>query len=84
MDLSMPGTTVGELLPEIQKAVGFQSKVVLPATHDTGSAFLAVPAQDETAIYLSSGTWSLIGVENKMPVTTEASRIQNFTNEGGA
>ena len=84
VDLSMPGTTVGELLPEIQKAVGFQSKVVLPATHDTGSAFLAVPAQDETAIYLSSGTWSLRGVENKMPVTTEASRIQNFTNEGGA
>lgn len=83
-DLSMPGTTVGELLPEIQKEVGYQSKVVLPATHDTGSAFLAVPAQDETAVYLSSGTWSLIGVENKIPVTTEASRIQNFTNEGGA
>ncbi len=83
-DLSMPGTTVGELLPKIQEEVGFQSKVVLPATHDTGSAFLAVPAQDDTAIYLSSGTWSLIGVENKMPVTTEDSRIQNFTNEGGA
>ncbi len=83
-NLSMPGTTVGELLPEIQDEVGFNSKVVLPATHDTGSAFLAVPAQDDAAVYLSSGTWSLIGVENKVPVTTEASRIQNFTNEGGA
>jgi len=49
-DLSMPGTMVGELLPEIQEEVGFNSKVVLPATHDTGSAFLAVPAQNDTAV----------------------------------
>lgn len=82
--LSMPGTLVGELTPEIQKEVGFNAKVVLPATHDTGSAFLAVPAKDENAVYLSSGTWSLLGVENEEPITTEASRLQNFTNEGGA
>ena len=82
--LSMPGTAVGELLPEIQREVGFNARVVLPATHDTGSAFLAVPARDENAIYLSSGTWSLLGVENETPITTEASRRENFTNEGGA
>ena len=55
-----------------------------PATHDTASAFLAVPAKDDHAVYLSSGTWSLLGVENSEPVTTEESRLQNFTNEGGA
>lgn len=82
--LSMPGETVGELLPDIQEAVGFNARVVLPATHDTGSAFLAVPARDENAVYLSSGTWSLLGVENETPITTEASRRENFTNEGGA
>ncbi len=82
--LSMPGETVGELLPEIQRELGFNAAVVLPATHDTGSAFLAVPAKDDNAVYLSSGTWSLLGVENEAPITTEASRAQNFTNEGGA
>ncbi|MCD8382504.1 MAG: rhamnulokinase [Clostridiales bacterium] len=83
-ELSVPGTVVGELLPEIQAQVGFNATVILPATHDTGSAFLAVPARDENAVYLSSGTWSLLGVENERPITTEASRAQNFTNEGGA
>lgn len=82
--LSMPGTVVGYLTPEVQETVGFNASVILPATHDTGSAFLAVPARDEQAVYLSSGTWSLLGTENEEPVTSEASRIQNFTNEGGA
>ena len=82
--LSMPGTVVGDLTPEIQKIVGFNAAVVLPATHDTGSAFLAVPAKDKNAVYLSSGTWSLLGVENEEPITSEESRLQNFTNEGGA
>ena len=83
-ELSMPGTAVGDLLPEIQKEVGFNSSVILVAAHDTGSAFLAVPAKDDNAVYLSSGTWSLLGVENEMAITTEASRQANFTNEGGA
>ena len=83
-ELSMPGTVVGELTQEMQELVGFNTTVILPATHDTGSAFLAVPARDENAVYLSSGTWSLLGVENEAPITTEASRLQNFTNEGGA
>ena len=77
------GTVLGHLTPEIQKAVGFDAEVILPATHDTGSAFLAVPARDEYAAYLSSGTWSLLGVENKDPITTPASMQANFTNEGG-
>lgn len=83
-ELSMPGTVVGRLAPEIQEILGFNSTVILPATHDTGSAFLAVPAKDENAVYLSSGTWSLLGVENAAPITSEHSRRQNFTNEGGA
>ena len=83
-ELSMPGTVVGNLTEEIQKEVGFDAVVILPATHDTGSAFLAVPARDDNAVYLSSGTWSLLGVENEEPICTEASRRQNFTNEGGA
>ena len=83
-ELSMPGTIVGELTPEMQAEVGFNTTVILPATHDTGSAFLAGPARDENAVYLSSGTWSLMGVENEKPITGEASRRQNFTNEGGA
>lgn len=72
--LSMPGTAVGRLRPEIQKEVGFDAQVVLPATHDTGPAFLAVPARDENAVFLSSGTWSLLGVENRAPLTGEAGR----------
>lgn len=59
-------------------------RVVLPAMHDTGSAYLAVPARDDKAVYLSSGTWSLLGVENEAPILTPESREANFTNEGGA
>ena len=73
--LEMPGATVGEY-----KGV----KVVLPAMHDTGSAYLAVPARDDRAVYLSSGTWSLLGVENEKPITTKVAQLANFTNEGGA
>ena len=83
-ELSMPGDVVGTLKPEIADLIGFTSTVILPATHDTGSAFLAVPAKDDNAAYLSSGTWSLLGMENEVPVTSEASREQNFSNEGGA
>ena len=81
--VSMPGASLGGLSDAVAQLVGFDCQVVLPATHDTGSAFLAVPAQDDDAVYLSSGTWSLLGVENREPITTEASRLQNFTNEGG-
>lgn len=73
--LEMPGTLVGEY-----RGV----KVIQPAMHDTASAYLAVPARDEFAVYLSSGTWSLLGVENQSAITTNAAREANFTNEGGA
>lgn len=82
-ELSLPGTPLGGLLPEIREQAGFDCTVVLPVTHDTGSAFLAVPAESETAAYLSSGTWSLLGVENDRPILTEESRERNFANEGG-
>ena len=83
-ELFMPGTVVGDLLPQIREEVGFNATVMLVAAHDTGSAFLAVPAKDANAVYLSSGTWSLQGVENEKAITTEESRRANFTNEGGA
>lgn len=79
----MPGCSLGHLRPEVARRVGFDSEVVLPATHDTGSAFLAVPARDDHAAFLSSGTWSLLGTELAAPVTTPASAAANFTNEGG-
>ena len=82
--LEMPGTPLGGLTPAVQAEVGFDAQVVLPATHDTGSAFLAVPARDDKAVYISSGTWSLLGVENAEPITTPEAKAANFTNEGGA
>ena len=82
--LEMPGTRLGDLAPAVQAEVGFNAQVVLPATHDTGSAFLAVPARDDQAVYISSGTWSLLGVENAEPITTPEALAANFTNEGGA
>ncbi len=81
--LALPGTVLGGFLPEIRGRLGFDCSVVLPATHDTGSAFLAVPAQGDDSVFLSSGTWSLLGVENPDPLTGEESRKKNFTNEGG-
>jgi len=83
-ELAVSGTVLGNLLPEISKIVGFDAQVMLPATHDTASAFLAVPARDDDAVYLSSGTWSLLGVENAEPITGKESLEMNFTNEGGA
>ena len=83
-ELSVPGTVVGALSTEIEELVGFSSTVILPATHDTGSAFLSVPARDETSVYLSSGTWSLLGVENPEPITSQDAQKANLTNEGGA
>ncbi|CUH94861.1 Rhamnulokinase [Propionispora sp. 2/2-37] len=81
--IHLPKTVVGCLTEEVQKLVGFNTEVVLPATHDTGSAILAVPANDDDYIYLSSGTWSLMGIERRIPDCTEESRVRNFTNEGG-
>ena len=81
--LSLPGTALGGLRPALREELGFDCQVILPASHDTGSAFLAVPAGEGDSVTLSSGTWSLLGVELEQPVTTPESRAANFTNEGG-
>ena len=82
--LSMPGTVLGGFTSAVRSVVGYDAKVVLPACHDTGSAYLAVPARDDKSIYLSSGTWSIIGVESGTAITTPESCAANFSNEGGA
>ena len=79
----MPGTVLGRLRPQVAAEVGFDCDVILPASHDTGSAYMAVPARDDRAAYLSSGTWSLLGTELDGPVVTEKARLAGFTNEGG-
>ncbi|MBQ1312342.1 MAG: rhamnulokinase [Blautia sp.] len=81
--LIMPGTSVGHLTKELQEELGFDLEVVAPATHDTGSAVLAVPANDDDFIYISSGTWSLMGLERKEPDCSRKSCELNLTNEGG-
>lgn len=82
---TMPGTVLGGLREELAASLGFDVTVVLPASHDTGSAVLALPVVGEadSLAYLSSGTWSLMGVERMEPDTTEGSRAANFTHEGG-
>lgn len=81
--VSMPGTLAGHLRKEVQEEVGYNCKVVLPASHDTGSAVLAVPAEGEDVVYISSGTWSLMGVERREPDCSPESMEADFTNEGG-
>ena len=83
--LIQPGETFGNILPDIAAAVGLPSDtpVVAVGSHDTASAVAAVPATDDAFAYISSGTWSLVGLELKHPVLTEASREANFTNERG-
>ena len=77
------GTTLGKILPELRGDLG-AGQVVAPATHDTGSAIVAIPAQRADRWgYISSGTWSLVGVELPQPVMTQESLAANFTNEGG-
>lgn len=82
-EIRLPGTELGNLTEEIQTEVGFNCKVVLPATHDTASAVMAVPEASEDVLYISSGTWSLLGTELPEANCSEESRIRNFTNEGG-
>jgi rhamnulokinase len=84
-ELVDPGTLVGELLPEVANDVGARRSVSVIAvgSHDTASAVVGVPLVSGDAAYISSGTWSLVGVELGRPVLSEASRAANFTNEGG-
>ncbi|MEH7545853.1 rhamnulokinase [Neobacillus vireti] len=81
-EIKMPKAVLGTLREELVSELGFDLQVILPATHDTGSAVIAVPEENET-IYISSGTWSLIGVENYFPICVTKALDYNFTNEGG-
>ena len=79
-----PGTVRGRLLPEIAQETGAgEVPLVAVAGHDTASAVAAVPAVDEDFAYISSGTWSLVGVETRAPVISEEAKAFNLTNEGG-
>lgn len=77
----MPGTSIGYLSKDIQEMVGANIEVIVPATHDTGSAYMATI--EDHSIIISSGTWSLLGIETKKPYLTEKAMRANFTNEGG-
>jgi len=79
-----PSLTLGMLRQSVCEEIGCKPiPVIAPATHDTGSAVAAVPVTDEDYIYLSSGTWSLMGVEVSEPVINDQSLAYDFTNEGG-
>ncbi len=80
--LRQPGTVLGMLRTEIVQTVGGDCKVVLCATHDTGSAVEGIPMEGNH-LYISSGTWSLLGVKTSMPITDSGSEKANYSNEGG-
>ena len=83
-EMVLPATIIGELTKEVQEMTGLGAiPVVAVAGHDTGSAVAAVPAKDEHFAYLSSGTWSLMGIETRDAIINEESYSCNFTNEGG-
>lgn len=82
-DVSMPGTKCGSLKSEIADEVGFNLEVILGPSHDTAAAVMAVPSNEENVMYISSGTWSLMGIESSVPQLQDACMEQLFTNEGG-
>ena len=83
-EIVAPGTVLGPLAPEVVAHTGLEGTlVVAPATHDTASAVAAVPAEGEGWAYISSGTWSLVGVELLQPLVTPAALDLNVTNEAG-
>jgi len=86
-EIIMPGIKIGKLLPAVAREIGADSEVmvVVPACHDTGSAVAAVPVEDNiNYAYISSGTWSLLGIETPKPIINDMSFKYNFTNEGSA
>ncbi|HPF51918.1 MAG TPA: rhamnulokinase [Draconibacterium sp.] len=83
-ELILPGTEIGPILKEIQDDTGSSEiPCIAVASHDTASAVVSVPATGENWAYLSSGTWSLLGIESKQPLVSEHTLAMNFTNEGG-
>ncbi len=83
--VEQPGTIRGLLLPEVAHQIGLSHAVAVNTvgSHDTASAFVGVPATEAHAAFIASGTWSLVGVELNAPITSDAARAANFTNEGG-
>ena len=81
--LQKPGTILGGLSDEVKAEIGYDCQVVMVTSHDTASAVLAVPSKTADFAYISSGTWSLLGVELENAICNEQSREANFTNEGG-
>jgi rhamnulokinase len=83
-DIVQPGTEVGPLLPAVAAEVGLRrTQVIATASHDTAAAVAAVPAEGDAWMFISAGTWSLVGVETRKSITTTAALRHNFTNEGG-
>ena len=80
-ELAQPGSLVGEFTDEVAAIVGYKAKVFLPATHDTASAVLAAPLEAQTP-YISSGTWSLLGVEQNNAHTSKSALDAGYSNEG--
>ena len=81
-EISAPGKTVGNLCEEVKTRVGYDLKVLLVPSHDTTSAFSAVPSSDPDSVTVSSGTWSILGIVNEKPLTTLETMEAGFTNEG--
>jgi rhamnulokinase len=86
-DLHLPGACLGRLQKSVADEVGYSCDIVLPCAHDTASAVAALPVASSgdggDPLYISSGTWSLIGCESAAPILTDKCREMNFTNEGG-
>lgn len=82
-EVHMPGSVIGSLTEEVKGLVGYDCQVVLPSTHDTESAVTAIPSNYENVCFISSGTWSLMGVERAEADCSAESKRANFTNEGG-
>jgi len=81
--IAMPGEDLGSLREDVKNEIGYDLHLVVPCTHDTESAVLAVPSNDDDFVYISSGTWSLLGIERDRPDCSEVSLEHSFTNEGG-
>lgn len=81
-ELNLPASYIGNFTEEIKEKVGFDAKVIFCPSHDTASAVAACPV-DDSSVFISSGTWSLVGTENLCPVTTKEAMEANFSNEGG-
>jgi rhamnulokinase len=83
-EIILPGTILGPIQEEVASETGSkQVPVIAVAAHDTGSAIVSVPSTKNNFVYLSSGTWSIMGIESPHPIISEQTRLLNFTNEGG-